>query len=80
MFQTDGPAKGKDLSPNVFVFTWGVTKVRVSDADRNCSKFNGWDVYGHEEELTASNETFPGDNYRCVSRFSKTSMARYMTL
>ena len=24
------------LSPNVFVFTLGVTKVRVSDADRNC--------------------------------------------
>ena len=36
MFQTDGPAKEKDLSPNVFVFTRGVTKVRVSDADRNC--------------------------------------------
>ena len=33
MFQTDG----KDLSPNVFVFTRGVTKVRVSDADRNCN-------------------------------------------
>ena len=26
----------KDLSPNVFVFTRGVTKVCVSDADRNC--------------------------------------------
>ena len=26
----------KDLSPNVFVFTQEVTKVRVSDADRNC--------------------------------------------
>ena len=26
----------KDLSPNIFVFTRGVTKVRVSDADRNC--------------------------------------------
>ena len=26
----------KNLSPNVFVFTRGVTKVRVSDADRNC--------------------------------------------
>ena len=26
----------KDISPNVFVFTRGVTKVRVSDADRNC--------------------------------------------
>ena len=26
----------KDLSPNVFVFTRGVTKVHVSDADRNC--------------------------------------------
>ena len=28
--------KKKDLSPNVFVFTRGVTKVRVSDADCNC--------------------------------------------
>ena len=26
----------KDLSPNVFVFTRGVTKVRMSDADRKC--------------------------------------------
>ena len=31
-----GQHKKKDLSPNVFVFTRGVTKVRVSDADRNC--------------------------------------------
>ena len=31
-----GQHKQKDLSPNVFVFTRGVTKVRVSDADRNC--------------------------------------------
>ena len=25
-----------DLSPNAFVFTRGMTKVRMSDADRNC--------------------------------------------
>ena len=31
MFQTDGPAHEKALSPDVFVFTRGVTKVRVSD-------------------------------------------------
>ena len=29
--------KKKDLSPNVFVFTRGVTKVRVSEADCNLS-------------------------------------------
>ena len=34
--QTDGPAYENDLSPNVLMFTRGVTKVRVSDADRNC--------------------------------------------
>ena len=36
LFQIDGPAYDNDLSPNVFVFTRGVTNVRVSDADRNC--------------------------------------------
>ena len=33
---TDGPAQENNISPNVFVFTRGVTMVRVSDADRNC--------------------------------------------
>ena len=31
-----GQHKKNYLSPNVFVFTQGVTKVNVSDADRNC--------------------------------------------
>ena len=33
-----GQHKKKDLSPNVFVFTRGVTKVRVSDAYRKDTK------------------------------------------
>ena len=31
-----GQHKKKDRSPNVFVFMRGLTKVCVSDADRNC--------------------------------------------
>ena len=35
MFQTDGPVSKNDLSPNSFVFTRGMTMVRVWDAERN---------------------------------------------
>ena len=34
--QTVGPAPENDVSLNVFVSAPGVTKVRVSDEDRNC--------------------------------------------
>ena len=35
LFQTDGLVQENDLLPNSFVFTLGMTKVRVSDAEHN---------------------------------------------
>ena len=43
-----GQHKKKNLSPNVFVFTRVVTKVRVSDADRKDTKPSAfWSVSGN---------------------------------
>ena len=36
LLQTVAPELESDLLPNVFVFTRGVIKVQLSDADRNC--------------------------------------------
>ena len=35
LFQTDGPVSENGLSPNSFVFTLGVTKARVLNAECN---------------------------------------------
>ena len=37
LFQTDGPVQGNDLLPDSFLFTRGMTKVWVSNAEHNPS-------------------------------------------
>ena len=59
VFQTEGPAKEKDLSLNDFVFTQGVTKVRVSDADCNWT-YNA--VLRHQDGTSRQTITFQADS------------------